>query len=244
MEFNLESFVNRLRQVIYDNFPTGPEPDVNPSGSPKHPNAPLHIKDVAFMDLPMSISDNQITFDIGSAESEAKYPYYHILEDTQLIKVRGRSTKTSRGSQIKLTDEQLKAKRRGLPESKYTTVSERAARDFGKVNWNGKTFTQEYRKNVRGVRSKIGSLKKYIVDSDGQVFIANEKATTYFNIHYHYIERILDAELPYIAGDFNLKQLKVQDTGLQEEWNMHQQSDMGFVSSMNILDIINSFRED
>lgn len=244
MEFNLESFVNRLRQVIYDNFPTGPEPDVNPSGSLKHPNAPDHIKDVAFWNLPMSISDDQIVFDIGSAEAEAKYPYYHILEDSQVIRVRGKSTKSSRGSQVNLTDEQLKAKRRGMPESKYTTLSERAARDFGKVNWNGKTFTQEYKKNVRGVRSKIGKSRQYFVDSDGQVFRINEKSNSYVNRHYHYIERTLDETLPFVAQEFNLKPLRVQDTGLQEEWNMQQQSDMGFVSSMNILDIINSFRED
>lgn len=224
MEFNLESFVNRLRQVIYDNFPTGPEPDVNPSGSLKHPNAPLHIKDVAFMDLPMSISDDQIVFDIGSAESEAKYPYYHILEDSQVIRVRGKGTKTSKGSQDKISDKQ--------------------ARDYGRVNWNGKTFTQEYKKNVRGVRSKIGKSRQYFVDSDGQVFRINEKSNSYVNRHYHYIERTLDETLPFVAQEFNLKPLRVQDTGLQEEWNMQQQSDMGFVSSMNILDIINSFRED
>lgn len=229
-EFNLEDFVKDLRQVIYDNFPFSDDKlylsswGVLQTNEQKHPNAPLHIRDVAFMDLHVFRELNTFTFDIGSSLAEEKYPYYHILEDSETIHISGRGTKTSKGSQDKISDKK--------------------ARDYGRVNWNGKTYTQEYKKNVRGMRSKIGRARQYYVDSSGQVFRINEKSNIYKNVHYRYIERTLDSTLPFIAQTFGLKMLATKNSGLEEEMALQTNMDMGLDTTSSIVDILQSFSEE
>jgi hypothetical protein len=221
-EFDLESFTNRLRELFYDNFPYGSK--TNPSGSQKHPKAPEHIRDVAFMRIPIIRSLDTYTFDIGNQVSEEKYPYYHILEDSQVIHIRNKGTKKSKGSQ--------------------ELISDKKARDYGLVKWNGKTYSQEYKKNVRGSRSRLGKARRVFVTNDGQVYKINENANIYENIHYHYIEKMIDKAIPVLCQEFNMKQKRTQSTGLADEYQLQENSNSNLDFAGNIMEILSSFMED
>ena len=233
MEFDLKAFTDKIRQNLYDNFPYGPL--TNPKGSLRHPNRKGHTRDYAFMKLPLLYGENTISFDIGSPNAERDYPNYHILEDAQVIRTKGKGTKKSKGSQDKISD--LKA------------------RDYGRVEWNGKTFTQEYKRNVRGSRSRQGKARQFFVDSNGVVYRINETANYYFNKHFKYIERTLDATLPFIAEEMGLKMRRTVDGDLLEEYNLQLQLDeQGQLPNSNgmylsyqdsaIIESIGSFMED
>lgn len=218
----MSSFVERIREILYDNFPYGPL--TNPSGSNKYPNRTKHVRDAAFKDLPIVHEFDKMVFDIGSPLAEENYPHYHILEDSEVIHIRGKGTKKSKGSQDKITNKQ--------------------ARDYGRVNWNGKTYTQEYKKNVRGSRSRLGSARKTYVDSNGVIYRVNEKANTYANIHYHYIEKTLDGALPFIAKEFGLKMLRTQNSGLDDEFLMQESVEDDRDLATNLINAITSFEGD
>ena len=233
MEFDLKAFTDKIRQNLYDNFPYGPL--TNPSGSLRHPNRKGHVRDYAFMKLPLLYAENTISFDIGSPNAEKDYPHYHILEDAEVIRIRGKGTKKSKGSQ--------------------DAISDLKARDYGRVEWNGKTYTQEYKRNVRGSRSRQGKARQVFVDSNGVVYRINETASYYYNKHFKYIERTLDATLPFIAQEMGLKMKRVKDTELADEYNLQQQLDRqgqlpnskgNYLSYENsaIIESIGSFLED
>lgn len=226
MEFSINGFADTLREVIKDNFPYGVER--NPSGSLKHPNAPEHIRDVAFMRLPVVYQQDSVLFDIGSDFAEERYPYYHILEDSQVIHIRNKATKSSKGSQDK--------------------ISNKRARDYGRVNWNGKTFTQEYKKNVRGKRSQLGNARRkaYYVNDEGVVFkfVVNPQANTYANIHYKYIERAIDKAVPILEATYGLKSARIKNTGLSEEYALQSNQESHLDFATNIISAISSFMEE
>jgi len=198
MEYSLQDFVDKIRQNLYDNFPY----ESDELKIKKHIKTPLHIRDVA-LGMP-NISGETAIFEIGNDYAETNYPYYHILEDAEVIRKRGRGNKQSRGSQA----------------NKDVIVGRSA--DYGRVNFNGKTFTQEYRKNVRGSRSRADKGTFKIVGSDGKVWTVNKEANYYKNVHYHYIERILDTTLPFIAQECGLRMGRTQLTSLEEEYNMQE----------------------
>lgn len=227
MEFSLGSFVDTLRQVIYDNFPTA-KSLTNPSGSEKHPNRSGHAKDVVFMNLNPIHTLDTITFDIGSNAGEELYPHYHILEDSEIIHKKGKGTQSSKGSQDKISDKR--------------------ARDYGIVKWNGKTYTQEYKKNVRGARSKRGgaSANGYLVDSEGVVYKVrlNPQANFYENIYYKYIERAIDVAIPILCSTYGLKSRRTQNSGLSEEYALQENASAGLDYTGNIIDILDSFTEE
>ena len=142
---------------------------------------------------------------------EANYPHYHILEDSQIIRKRMQGTKKTKGSQ--------------------DNVQDKAKRDYGKVSWNGKTFTKEYDRNVRGMR------KPKNMTIFGENFIMNRDADAYQNIHYKYIDRILDTEVvDRLALEFGLKKSRKVDSGLGEEYGLQEES--GYTT--NIFDILNT----
>lgn len=207
MEFTIDAFVNRIRKEMSNLFPFENEA-INKQ---KHKNRQEHIRDVAFMNNPVRFEDNLTYFDIGNYFSEANYPYYHILEDSRLIHTKNNSTKSSRGSQAE--------------------VKNLGDRNYGKIRWNGKTFSQEYRKNVRGMR---GMVKKggFYVDSQGVVHQPQQRANVYENVHYHYIERILNAILPSIASEFNLKQARTQSSGLKDEYSLQEYGIMSIIDTL------------
>lgn len=214
MEFSLENFVKDIRQNLYDNFPY----ESDEIKQLKHKKRPLHIRDIAFGSLPSVTNGNTIYFDIGSDYAEEFYPYYHILEDAEVIRKRGKGTKLSKGSQANVEVAGGK-------------------RDYGRISFNGKTYSREYRKNVRGERSRVLKSTYKIVGSDGKVYKVNKDANYYKNVHYHYIERILDNVLPWIASANGLRMGRTQLTSLEEEYQNQESED-------RIMNIINSFAEE
>lgn len=222
MEFDLKAFTDKIRQNLYDNFPYGPLN--NPKGSLKHPNRKGHTRDYAFMRLPLAFQGDTITFDIGSTNAEKNYPNYHILEDAEVIRTKGKGTKKSKGSQ--------------------DAISDLKARDYGRVEWNGKTFTQEYKRNVRGSRSRQGKARQIFVDNNGVVYRINETANYYYNKHFQYIERTLDATLPFIAQEMGLKMKRTIDSGLGEEYGLQANIDSNNDFATGIIESISSLMED
>ena len=225
MEYYIEDFVNSIKQALYDNFPNmeGEYPNNNgymQTRSAKHPNTPMPVRDVALgINKIEKINDNMYYFEIGNDFAERKYPYYHILEDSPVIRKRGRATNKSGGSQMEIV-----------------LMSNR---DFNIVSWNGKTFTKEYSRNVRGKRNHvINKSTRYIAGGEK----INLEARTYENKHYHYIERTLDTNLPFIAETYGLRPMRVGDSGLGDDY-LSSVWDVSLTSENTVSDYIESILE-
>jgi hypothetical protein len=185
-DFNMESFINSLKNGLYDLMP-------RESG---------RMRDIALLDNPtIPIGTNSIYFELGNGKAEEETPHYHILQDAQVITKKGRATKITKGSQ--------------------SSIADLGSRDYGvwtaKTNKKGKlTMFQEYNKNVRGSRSKVGSAQRTITNSEGKEMKINRESKYYVNEHYHYIENILEKGLlDQLASEFNLtrsKRTSIEDT--------------------------------
>ena len=215
MEYTLESFTKRLRELMYDNFPNLPKRGVNPNDTPKHGTHNEEIRDVAFDKNPTQpLDENSYMFEIGNDYAEEFYPYYHILEDSPYIRKRNKGTSKTKGSQAK--------------------VEKLSARDYNIISFNGKTYTKEYARNVRGKRNRLDSVDHYTTDSSGRIVLVNREANTYLNEHYHYIEKMMNnVILGQLAAEFKLKQGRTKISSLQEDYE-----------ALNIVDIINSTMEE
>lgn len=218
MEFSLDGFYNSLISYLGANFPFMEDEELDKSKHPKR--SPLHLQDAVFNNLQAFHEQDTITFDIGNERLELTHPYYHILQQAEVIRKAGLGDKKSKGSQ------------------QYVRPQKR---DYEKVEWNGKTFTKEYSRNVRGKRSLIGRATRYtkiINKYTGEVYVGkiNRNADYYANIHYRYIDKILDTSLPFIAQEFGLKMRRKEDTGLTEEYLTQENDVIG-----NILNIFDSF---
>lgn len=205
MDFEINSFVSTLREKMYEEFPYMKDEALNFA---KHPKRPLNIRDIAFMWLPINVGaeGNTITFDIGSEYAEENYPYYHILEDAPVIRKANRGTTKTKGSQAQ--------------------IRELGKRDYGRINFNGKTYSREYAKNIRGERNSVvknATARK--VGYGGKVYYINKDANSYRNIHYHYIENMLEKIVPVIATEYNLKVGRKKITDLSEEYEQQQLED-------------------
>jgi len=218
MEYNIVEFVDLIREYLYGFFPY----ENDDQAIRKHPKRPLHIRDIAFMWLPthMGAGGDMITFDIGDDYSEQYYPYYHILQDSPVIHKRGKGTAKSKGTMAE--------------------IKNLSQRDYGRINFNGKTFSREYTRNVRGARaSVISNSTRYVGGKK-----INMDSTTYANTHYHYIDKILDYALPFIADYFGMKMGRKIDSGLEEEYNEQYRQDTTNLATgnwdVNILDIMTS----
>ena len=223
-EFDLLSFVFKLKEFFADskNFPYMANEYtkgwVNQNSSQKHPNrSPAHLRDEAksCMARTQVIAENTITFDYGDANMEKNYPHYHILQQAPVIRKKNKSTKKTRGSQGEIVD--------------------KAMRDYENVMFGGKIGSKlfkEYSRNVRGARNRANNVSYWKDD----VF-QNSTANSYANIHYKYIDNILDNEVvPKLASEFNLKAMRKQDNGLTEELALQWDTD-----ESTILDIMSSF---
>lgn len=203
MDYNINDFVKAIKQSLYDNFPNMEGEYPNNTGymqtrSAKHPNTPMPVRDVALgINEIHYISNDIIYFEIGNDYAERKYPYYHILEEAPVIRKRGKGTKKSGGSQME--------------------IALMSNRDFNIVSFNGKTFTKEYARNIRGKRNRVVDNSTRYIGGGEKI---NLKANSYENKHYRYIERTLDTNLPFIAETYNLKPMRVVDSGLAEEYVM------------------------
>lgn len=200
MDFNISEFTTRLRELMYNHFPALIDRGKNPSGSYKHGNYNEQIKDVAFAKNPTIVVDeNTLSFDIGNEYAEEHYPYYHILEDSPVIRKRNQATDKTKGSQAK--------------------VEKLSERNYNKVEWNGKTFTKEYEKNVRGKRNRLSQVSHWATDYAGNKIFINRESNAYHNEHYKYIEKMLNGiVLDQVAIEFNLKRARTQNAGLTEEY--------------------------
>lgn len=210
MEFSIDLFTQRLRDLMYNSFPY----ENNEINQKKHSTRIGHIRDVAFKNNEtIRLGDDQLTFDIGNVYAEERYPYYHILEDAPYIRKRDRATTKTRGSQEK--------------------VEYLGARNYNNISWNGKTYTKEYAKNVRGKRSRLSKVSHWATDYNGNRVMVNRESNSYQNVHYHYIENMLSLHTQTLAIDFGLKLKRVQDSGLGDDYEMSK-----------IIDIFNSFEEE
>ena len=217
MEYSISSFTQEILKAIQNSpmFPYMYNEEVDLKKHPKR--SPLHLKEALFTNVvPLPSGDNIMMFDLGSEKLELSHPYYHILQQAKYIRKRGRATEKSKGSQAKV---------------------EVAKRDYEKVSWNGKTFTKEYSRNVRGKRDKMGRATQYIVDYNGEVLKINRESNEYLNRHYQYFDKILDSEMPNVAQMFNMRLGRKQDSGLGEEYSMQEESNF----TTNLVDILNSF---
>ena len=225
MAFDINVFTSRLKELFVDSplFPNMPENYVNEWGvvqsdREKHKGRePLKLKDAVISSMANStiFVENEISFNIGNEQMEKTHPYYHILENAPVIRKRGKGTDKSRGSQAKIEDV--------------------GQRDYERVSFNGKTFTKEYAKNVRGKRNRINNVTHFITDSKGNRKMINREAGAYQNIHYMYIERILDSGiLNTLAEEQGLKVMRKVNTGLGEEYFAQQEE-------LDLASIIDSF---
>lgn len=195
MEFDLDLFTTELRNVMYESkdFPYESE-ELNLK---KHNKRPLHIKDVAFKaNSTMKVDDNTRTFDIGNTYAEQEYPYYHILQDSPVIRKKYRGTDKTRGSQAK--------------------VKNLGQRDYGRVSFNGKTYSKEYAKNVRGARkSVVENASRY---ENGKLISGNPRSLSYYNKHYKYIDKVLDISVKQVASMFG-GTVRTSSSGLKDDYN-------------------------
>ena len=220
MDFEKHTFSTRLRELFFNSpmFPIMIGDYVSKWGqtqsdAQKHKDRnPTHLKQAAEQEVANTVveSENTITFDYGSVKLERIYPYYHILQNSPVIRKANKGTKKSKGIQVLQSVEK---------------------RDFESVYWNGKTFTKEYSRNVRGSRV---NLSKTTMHLNGEYI--NTGANQYLNIHYKYIDRILDSIAPQIASEFGLKLGRKQYKGLAEEFALQEG-----VSVESVLEAFDSF---
>ena len=187
-DFDINSFINALKNGLFDNMPLEDEEKFNA----KHKKRHSRMREIALeQNTIIPIGSDKIYFELGNPQAEKDYPFYHILEQAEVISKRWRGTKGTLGSQASIAD--------------------LGSRDYGqwtmKTNKNGKTtMFQEYSKNVRGKRSKVGGATRTITDSRGREMKINRESKYYVNKHYHYIENILETFLlDQLANEFNLK---------------------------------------
>lgn len=190
MEYTISEFTELIREYLYGLFPEENELE----NQKRHIGRLGHIKDVAFKNNPtIRLDDNSLMFEIGNQYAEERYPYYHILQDAPYIHKRGKGTDKSKGSQAKVQD--------------------LGSRNYNKINWNGKTYSKEYAKNVRGSRNRDDKVSRWV---NGK--FVNREATEYLNVHYQYIDKILDYSLPFVAQFYGMKLMRKSNTGLEEDY--------------------------
>lgn len=195
-EFDIAAFGKSLQEYIANAIPF---PDDVTRDEQKHKSRnPRHLKQQVineFLNNFDMIDQDRYSFDLGSEKLETMYPHYHILEDSEVIHIAGHGTKSSRGSQA------------NMPKGQ---------RDYGvivaRVNKNKGTtsYSQEYRKNARGQRTRIKYDTFKVVDDNGVVTeykkaVGTKSGTTYLNVHYHYIERNLDTSIDELCRVYGLK---------------------------------------
>lgn len=211
MDFSLKAFMEQLRQQMYIEFPTFEGEYPNQFGymqtnNKKHPNRDRHIKNVAFFDnQPIYVDENMIIFDIGNEKAEKLYPYYHILEDSPIIRKREKSDAKTRGSQA--------------------TIKDKGKRDYSIISFNGKSFSKEYSKNIRGQRKNVIEKATYYINENGKRVARDEKtksSNSYVNKHYHYLENMAIKINPTLAEMFGIQYVGSRGTSLKDEYIMQE----------------------
>lgn len=224
MEYTLENFTNLLIELMKTQFPYMLNEDLDRSKHPKR--EPLHLKSAVFDKIQVARQFNQNIFDIGNDSLEKTHPYYHILQEAQVIRKRNKGTTKSKGSQAQIQD---------VGKRDYTRI------EIAKTN-KGVKYKQEYKKNVRGARSLIGSSSHWTTSASGEKIFVNREANYYENIHYHYLDNMLNNGIvDMLAETFGLKRKGTQFTGLADEYQMQTNIDEGVDDPTNLINIMNSF---
>ena len=191
MEYDINSFTRYLKEMLYESMPC----DKNNVHARKHPDRNWHMRELALgHNIVMSIGENQKYFEIGNEESELKAPYYHILQDAQVIRKAGRGTTKSKGSQAFVND----PRKRDYGQVSFTISTEK------KTNRQRLNPYYEYRRNVRGSRSLVGNSTQKVISEDGKITKINRESNYYLNIHYDYIGRNLEWIVQQLAKTFNM----------------------------------------
>jgi hypothetical protein len=151
--------------------------------TPKEDRRKPHMKETIYNNKPVVISPEMTYFEFGNENAESITPHYHILEDAKIIRMPGKGTKKSKGSQ--------------------RLIADKAKRDYGQFTYvaskpYGYEAIQEYRQNMTrnydGTKKAITQPREY--SKRKQVSNVNKRNYRY-NKHYQYIERILD---PVVRG--------------------------------------------
>ena len=145
-----------------------------------------HMKDAALLANNVnSISETTHLFEIGNDNAEMKAPHYHILEDAQTIHYGNRRARrvVKNPDGTKSVRAYGKVRSWGTTKSRGSQANAGASRDYGKWSYSddGK-LRQEYR-------------------SGGKKKAPTETSTAYDNVHFHYIERIMEVIIPEIASE-------------------------------------------
>ena len=157
-----------------------------------------HMLDMALKFNSISVLPDLQYFELGNDRAETVTPHYHILEDAKIIRMPGKGTKKSKGSQA--------------------SIGRKSDRDYGAVSYRETTkgiqLVQEYRQNMtRNYDGRIGA-KTQPREYSKRKQVSNVNKRNYrYNTHYQYIERILAQVAPQIAVGIGAK-LKVGESSL------------------------------
>lgn len=204
MEYTLSAFAERLAELVSNSNQIPVMGDFytdrnghTQSDEKKHSKRPTprDLKSQIGLSIKNSFQQtNDIaTFDIGNDKMEQYFPYYHILQQAPVIRKRGKATTKTKGS-----------------EAMYKNPKDR---DYERVMWNGKTFTKEYSRNVRGSRINLNKTQMHL---DGQFL--NTTASQYLNMNYEYLDKVSDEVANKIAQEFGMKLGRKKDSGLIDEF--------------------------
>jgi hypothetical protein len=182
-------------------FDTGKDVLGKPNG---RPFTKPHMKTLALKNNPiMVISPTLQTFELGNEQAEEKAPRYHILENAKIIRKRGRGTPSSKGSQANI-----------MPKNK---------RDYGiqEYDFAKKKLVQEYRTSFGDGKRSYQSQTNRLVNKRYET--RGKQLNYYYNVHWAYIERILEQITPTIADFLGAKLVKGE---MQEKPIFEQIADM------------------
>ena len=192
MLYSMDAFTRYLKSLLYESMPY----DKENIHAKKHADRNWHMRDLALgNNIVIPLGTDSMYFEIGNEDSELRAPYYHILQDSQVIHKAGFGTKKSLGSQAFVSD----PKKRDYGQVSFTISTEK------KTNRQRLNPYHEYRRNVRGTRSLIGNATQKVIKEDGNVVKINKESKYYVNIHYDYIGRNLEWIVKQLAREFDLR---------------------------------------
>lgn len=212
MEYSIDNFTKTLKHLLYDFMPLSSEEQ----HALKHADRNWHMRDLALgNNIIVPLGTDSQYFEIGNENAEEKAPYYHILQDAQVIRKKGFGTKKSKGSQAFISD----PKKRDYGQASYKISKSK----------NGKERINpyyEYRRNVRGKRSLVGKASHKVFNTqDNKMITVNRESKYYVNIHFDYIGRNLEDICKILANEFDLDLKSVKDNFDDEykEWAREQE---------------------
>lgn len=172
----------RVAQLAFTKMANSP---LFPYDSVHYRNKPHMLDSALLANTWYAVDDETHIFEIGNDKAEAEAKHYHILEDAQTIHYGNRRARrvVKNPDGTKSVRAYGKVRSWGTTKSRGSQANAGASRDYGKWSYSddGK-LRQEYR-------------------SGGKKKAPTETSTAYANVHFHYIERIMEVIIPEIASD-------------------------------------------